>query len=228
LAEIHKTRTGDRACTEATGFHPFFGRQLDWFFQSLEAWMIYILVVSAVCALMYGEASYARNPGTALFAGLLAFCGVFVSLFVPPRLCRYTLQMAASSVLTQLMRRAVLGSGILLVTGLFVWLNTGREGDPAILGELYTFTALGIFVFQGLGETLTRHVMYLQRTDQYNSNQLVAVLLTVTLLLFVLVLYFLAFDLARPPQFHAYVRDLMAITLLLIGYGRSVYMMAHH
>jgi uncharacterized membrane protein YczE len=70
--------------------------------------------------------------------------------------------------------------------------------------------------------------MYLQQTHQYNSNQLFAMLVAVTLLLFTLILYFLAFDLARPPDLHAYARDLIAITLTLIGYGRSVYLLARH
>jgi hypothetical protein len=187
-----------------------------------------MLMVSGLFALMYGEAAYARSPGSAVMSGLLAFVGVFFSLAASPRLFGYTGQTGASQVLTQLMRRAALGSGILVGTTLLVWLIIGRLSDPGLLGELYTFAALGVFVFQGLGETITRHAMYLQQTHQYDSNQLVAVLLAVTLMLFVLVLYFLAFDLARPPEFHAYFRDLTAITLVLIGYGRAVYLMAHH
>jgi formate-dependent nitrite reductase membrane component NrfD len=87
---------------------------------------------------------------------------------------------------------------------------------------------IALFLFQGWGEVVTRHVMYLQQTHQYNSNQLVALLISVTLLLFILILYFLAFDLARPAELHAYLRDILAITLVLVGHGRALYLMAHH
>jgi hypothetical protein len=190
--------------------------------------MIYTLTVSALFALLYGEAAYTYATASSLGAGLVTFTGVFLSLFAPRQLFRYTQQMNASMVLTRLMQRGVLGSGILLVTTLLVWLVIGRLDNPGVFGELYAFSAIGVFIFQGLGETMTGHAMYLQQTHQYNSSQLVAVLLTITLLLFTLVLYFLAFDLARPPEFHAYFRDLTAITLTLIGYGRAVYLIAHH
>jgi hypothetical protein len=190
--------------------------------------LIYILAVSGLFALLYGEAAYTHAAGSALNSGLVTFSGVFLSLYVPRRLFRYNQQMNASLVLTRLVQRGVVGSGVLLVTTLLVWLVIGRLDDPGVFGELYLFSAIGVFIFQGLGETMTGHAMYLQQTHQYNSNQLVAVLLTITLLLFTLVLYFLAFDLGRPPVFHAYFRDLTAITLTLIGYGRAVYLIAHH
>jgi len=190
--------------------------------------MIYMLVVAGVFGLLYGEAAHARAPESTFTAGIIAFGGVTLSLLVPRGIFKYTNQDEASFVLTQLMRRAALGSGLMLASTIAVWLLIMRINDPGFFGELYLFTATGIFIFQGFGETMARHVMYLQQTRQYNSNQLVAVLLTVTLLLFALVLYFLAFDLARPPDFHAYFRDLTAITLTLIGYGRAVYLMAHH
>jgi hypothetical protein len=96
------------------------------------------------------------------------------------------------------------------------------------LGELYVYTLIGIFLFQAIGEVITNHVLYLQRTHQYNSNQLFALLAGIALLLFVMILYFLAFDLAQPPDLHNYVRDMLAITLVLGGYGRAVFLMAHH
>ncbi len=96
------------------------------------------------------------------------------------------------------------------------------------MGELYLFTVMALSLFQGFGEVIPRHVIYLQQTRQYNSNQLFAMLVAATLILFSLILYFLAFDLARPPDFHAYARNLIAITLALVGFGRSVYLMAHH
>ncbi len=190
--------------------------------------MLFSLTVAVSFGLLYGEAVYARVPDSALGAAIISFGGVLLSLIVPAQVFHYTNRDDASLVLTQLMRRAALGSGLMLASTISVWLLVGRWNDPGFFGELYLFTALAVFLFQGFGVTVTRHVMYLQQTHQYNSNQLVAVLLTVTLLLFALVLYFLAFDLARPPEFHAYFRDLTAITLTLIGYGRSVYLMAHH
>lgn len=190
--------------------------------------MLYPLAAAILFALLYGEAVHVRTPSAALGAAALAFVGMLLSLLAPRQIFHYSNRDVAPRVLTQLMRRAALGSGLTLVSTIAVWLVAGLWNDPGFFGELYLFTALGIFLFQGFGETVTRHVVYLQQTGQYNSNQLVAVLLTVTLLLFVLVLYFLAFDLARPPEFHAYFRDLTAITLTLIGYGRAVYLMAHH
>ena len=190
--------------------------------------MIYIVAVSGLFGILFGEAAHSHAPESALATGLITLGGVLLSLFVPAQLFKYSNQTNASVVLTQLMRRAVVGSGMILATTVLVWLVIGRLDDPRVFGELYVFGAIGIFVFHGLGETMTRHTMYLQQTHQYNSNQLVAVLLTVTLLLFTLILYFLAFDLARPPEFHPYFRDLTAITLILIGYGRAVYLIAHH
>lgn len=190
--------------------------------------MVYLVVVGGMFGLLFGETAGTVAPEKQVPAGLVAFAGLVLSLAIPPRLFRYTTESGAAVVLTQLMKRAAFGSGIILTTTLATWLLIGRLDNPRVLGELYVFTAIGIFILQGFGETIARHTMYLQQTHQYNSNQLVAVLLTVTLLLFTLALYFLAFDLARPPEFHAYLRDLTAITLLLIGYGRAVYLIAHH
>jgi hypothetical protein len=190
--------------------------------------MIYVLAVAGLFAVLYGEAAFARAPSAAVIASLVALGGISLSMYVPRRAFGYTNQMHASVVLTQLMRRALVGSGMIISTTVVVWLVIGRLDDPQVFGELYLFSAIGIFIFQGFGETMARHAMYLQQTHQYNSNQLVAVILTITFLLFTLVLYFLAFDLARPPEFHAYIRDLTAISLTLIGYGRAVYLIAHH
>jgi hypothetical protein len=61
-----------------------------------------------------------------------------------------------------------------------------------------------------------------------HSNQLVAVLVLVTLILLVLVLYFLAFDWAIPRDASIHERDLTLLTLVLLGYGRAIFLMAHH
>ncbi len=190
--------------------------------------MIYDAVAALVLAALYGEAAYARNPGAALPVAIITFVAVLAGLAVPPHLFKYTYEDIAPRVLTQLVQRAAVGSALIVVNSLVAWLLIGRLADPVVIGELFVFTAMGVFLYQGFGVAITRHVMYLQQSHQYNSNQLAAVLLMVTLLIFVLVLYFLAFDLGRPPELHAYLRDLIAITATLLGYGQAVYLMAHH
>ncbi len=190
--------------------------------------MIYNLAAALAFALLYGEAAFARNPSIAWVVGLIAFLTTLLSLAFPPLLFKYTNADIAPTVLTQLMKRGVLGAGLMLLNSLAAWLLIGRPDDPVLIGELYLFSLIAVFLFQGFGAVITRHVMYLQQTHQYNSNQLTAVLLMVTLLLFVLVLYFLAFDLSRPSELHPYLRDILTITLTLLGYGQAVYLMAHH
>lgn len=190
--------------------------------------MIYFLIASTFFAALFAEAARVLQPEAAISTTLIGLLGILLSLAIPPRLFKYTNDDHAAIVLTQLMKRGALGSALMLATTIIVWLNVGQLAEPRLLGELYIFSALGIFLFQGLGGVVTNHVMYLQQTHQYNSNQLVAILLTVTLLLFTLILYFLAFDLAHPPEFHSTIRNLLVITLTLVGYGRAVYLMAHH
>lgn len=190
--------------------------------------MIYSTIAAISLALLFAETARASGSGLWAILGLVAFTGVLLSLDLPRRLIKFTLEMDAASVLTRLMNRAAVGGVVMFVTSALVWLLMNRYDDPRALGELYAYAAIGVFLFHGFGETMATHAMYLQQTRQYKSNQLVAVLLTVTLLVFTLALYFLAFDLAKPPELHAYVRDMLAITAALIGYGRAVYLMAHH
>jgi hypothetical protein len=190
--------------------------------------MIYSIVMALFFAGLFAESARVYGPGAMPGVGGLAFAGVLLSFVAPSQLFRYSNDDPAALVLTRLMQRGAVGSALLLLTSITVGLLVASPSAPGVFGELYLFTALGIFLFQGFGGVMTHHVMYLQQTHQYNSNQLVAVLLAVTLLLLTLVLYFLAFDLARPPELHAYVRDLLVITLVLVGYGRAVYLMAHH
>lgn len=190
--------------------------------------MAYISAAAVLFGFLYGETARASIPGSALVAFLLSFTGVFLSLYAPRRLYTITMDMHAATVLSLLIRRAAAGSVVVIATSITVWLLIGRLDEPQVIGELYAYAAIGVFLFHGFGETLANHAIYLQRTRQYNSNQLVAVLLTTTLLIFALVLYFLAFDLARPPELHAYLRDLTVITLVLFGYGHATYLIAHH
>ena len=69
---------------------------------------------------------------------------------------------------------------------------------------------------------------YLQRTKQYNTNQLFTVVIALSVLFVLLMMYFLSFDLAttRPPRI--YVRDMVFSTLAVTGFGWFVYRLAHH
>ena len=125
------------------------------------------------------------------------------------------------------MARGAAAAAITLVTNVAVWLSIGRE-SVALIEELYVYSLVAILLFHGLGGVIAAHVVYLQATKQYNSNQLAAVLLLITLLLLVLVLYFIAFDWAIPRDAYIHLRDLTMITLVLLGYGRAIYLMAHH
>jgi hypothetical protein len=179
-------------------------------------------------AALYAETARVYSPSSTILVAIAAFAGTLLSLVLPPRVWAYSNNDHAAVALSRLMQRGGLGSALVLASTIASAALTGQLVTPGLFGELYLYTALGVFIFQAFGAVLTPHVMYLQQTHQYNSNQLVAILIAVTLLLITLVLYFLAFDLARPPELHAYLRDLIAVTLTLLGYGRSVYLMGHH
>jgi hypothetical protein len=102
------------------------------------------------------------------------------------------------------------------------------SGDVSLLEGLYVYSLVAGLLFHGLGGAVASHVVYLQQTKQYNSNQLVAVLVLITLILLVLVLYFLAFDWALPRDTSIHVRDLTLLTLVVLGYSRAIFLMAHH
>ncbi len=190
--------------------------------------MVYAFLAAALYAVLLGESARARTPETVPVVMSITFVGILLSLVVPPLLFKYTNNDVAPTVLTRLMERGALGSALMVLTIGLGWLFTQSVLDPGLFGEMYLFALLGVFLFQGFDVVVTNHTLYLQQTHQYNSNQLFALLVAVTLLIFTLVLYFLGFDLARPPEFHAYLRDIVAITLTLVGYGRAVYLMAHH
>lgn len=190
--------------------------------------MIYAIVTGALFALLYSETARAFSPAQAGLVGIIAFVGIAGSLYFPPFFFKYTNSEVAPVVLTRLIRRSVFGITLAYLVTVLTYLVMGQYLNPALIGELYLFTLLSIFLFQVIGEVITRHVMYLQQTRQYNSNQLAAVLFAFGFMFFVLILYFLAFDLARPPDLHSYLRDILAITIVLFGYGRAVFLMAHH
>src|SRR5205823_9682763 len=105
---------------------------------------------------------------------------------------------------------------------------TGLWLDLPLLEELYGLTFGGVILFHGFAGPFAHHVVYLQQTNQYNSNQLAAVLIAFTLLLFILVLFFLNLDFGIARDAHVQRRDLLFLSSVLVGYGWSVYKVAHH
>ena len=191
--------------------------------------ILYTLIASLGFGALYAQTALAQTPSptTALAVGALALIAFAISFLVPPRFFRYTNADAAPVVLSQLMARGAVAAAIVLGTNIAVWLIAGRD-SVALVEELYIYSLVAIFLFHGLGGVVASHVIYLQATKQYNSNQLAAVLLLITLLLLALVLYFVAFDWAIARDAAIHLRDLTLITLILLAYGRAIYLMAHH
>ncbi len=190
--------------------------------------MLYALLIALLTASLYAVSVSSVNAAMTPFAAALAALMTFISIYLPRKFFAYTLQDIAPTVLQNLMQRVLIGVVFTLSLPLAVLALTGGWNDPRFLGELFVYTLIGIFLIQIIGEALTNHVLYLQRTHQYNSNQLFALLAGLALLFFILILYFLAFDLAQPPAMRNYLRDMLAITLILGGYGRAVFLMVHH
>lgn len=191
--------------------------------------LLYAVTASLGLAALYALSAVERvtNGTLGITAGAIAFVGLVASFVLPPPLFRYSNADLAPRVMSRVVARAVAASLVVLAVDVGVWLTIARP-EISLVEELYVYTLLTVFVFHGFGGAVASHVVYLQETKQYNSNQLVAVLVLVTLILLVLLLYFLAFDfaIAREPVIHA--RDLIAVTLVLLGYGRAIYLMAHH
>jgi hypothetical protein len=191
--------------------------------------ILYALIASLGFGALYAQTafSHTQSQATALAIGALVLIAFALAFLLPPRFFRYTNADVAPAVLSQLMARGVAAAVITLTTNVVVWVSVGRE-NVALVEELYVYSLVAIMLFHGLGGVIASHVMYLQVTRQYNSNQLAAILLLVTLLLLVLVLYFVAFDWAIPRDAYVHLRDLTMITLVLLAYGRAIYLMAHH
>jgi hypothetical protein len=191
--------------------------------------MVYALIASLGFGALYAQTAFAhaRSAPIALAVAAFAFVAFAISFLLPPRFFRYTHAEVAPVVLSQLMSRGVAAAAIVLATNLIVWFWVGRT-SVALVEELYVYSLVAIFLFHGFGGVIASHVVYLQATKQYNSNQLAAVLLLITLLLLVLILYFVAFDWAIARDAYVHLRDLTLITLALLAYGRAIYRMAHH
>jgi hypothetical protein len=191
--------------------------------------MVYALITSLGFGALYAQTAFAhtRSASMSLAVAAFAFVAFVVSFLVPPRFFRYTHAQVAPVVLSQLMSRGVAAAAIVLAMNWVVWFFVGQT-SVALVEELYVYSLVAIFLFHGFGGIIASHVVYLQATKQYNSNQLAAVLLLVTLLLLVLILYFVAFDWAIARDASIHLRDLALITLVLLAYGRAIYQMAHH
>lgn len=186
------------------------------------------LIVSFGFGILYAETAFAQTRSLALAGvmGVVAFAAFLIAFLVPPRFFKYTNDDLAPRVQTQVLWRAVMATAIVLVLNVVVWVVL-RRGVP-LLEEMYMYTLVTVFIFHGFAGAIASHVVYLQQTKQYNSNQLVAVIALVTLILLVLILYFVAFDWAIERDAYIHLRDLTLITLVLFGYGRAIYLMAHH
>jgi hypothetical protein len=156
--------------------------------------LIYALPAAAGFGVLYAETAFARtqSPAVALGFGATAFVLFVLAFVVPPRIFRYTNDDVAPRVMSRVVARAVIAAPSVLALNVGVWFALG--GGIALLEEKYVYSLVAILLFHGFGGAIASHVVYLQQTKQYNSNQLVAVLVLVTLILLILVLYFLAFD----------------------------------
>ncbi len=182
-------------------------------------------------AVLYGELTWHHTGGSvplALLDGGLVFGGILLAFVAPPRLFRYSNDMLAPHVLTKLTNRGVLAFGIVLLLSLITlglcWANLSIQ----LVQELYAYTLITGLVFFALGEVYARHVVYLQATQQYNSDQLLIVTVALTALMILLALYFLAFDTLMPRDSHVHIRDLLLLTVVGYGYGWHLYQIGHH
>ncbi len=191
--------------------------------------LLYAIVASLGFAACYALSALERTQSipTATTTSAVGFVGLSISFITPPFLFRYSNTDPAPRVMSRVIARAITAALIVILVDVIAWGVIARA-EVSLVEELYVYALVAIFLFHGFGGAIASHVVYLQQTKQYNSNQLVAILVTVTLILLVLLLYFLAFDFAIPRDPVIHVRDLIAVTLVLLGYGRAIYLMAHH
>lgn len=189
----------------------------------------YAIGSALLFGLLYGETVLARSGSfsTALLCSGVTVVFMLASFLAPRSFFRYTSKDVAPIVMTRVVTRAGISSAIVILMSVLIVLLS-RVIEVSFLSEIYFYTLMAVLLFHGLGGAFADHVIYLQRTGQYNSNQLAAILLLVTLMLFVLALYFFSFDLSPTGPPHALGRDLIAITTALVGYGWAIYGMAHH
>jgi hypothetical protein len=185
------------------------------------------VLVSIGFGALYGyTASFHGGPGMAV--GLATTAIFAVSFLVPGRLFRYVTTDAAPLVLSQLGRRWLLAAALSLAAALLLAAATPWGRPLQLAEELYMYTVVAILVFHGLAGLYADHIVYLQVTKQYNSNQLLAITMLLVVVFVMLILYFLSFDFAASREPYVYVRDLALVTLAFTGFGWHAFRIAHH
>jgi hypothetical protein len=181
--------------------------------------------------LLYWEmASGLGAPNRAPLNAALAVAAYLIAFFVPQFFFRFSLADKAPVVLAQLSRRFAIAAALILAMNVAVAasLFAGLDDHVPAAMEVYSATVMGLIIFHILGGLMAEQANYLQRTAQYVSDQLLAVVVALCVLFVLLCMYFLAFDLgiARPPRI--YVRDMIFATLAILGFSWNIYRLGHH
>ncbi len=185
------------------------------------------LMVSLGFGALYGyTASFHGGPGVAV--GLATTAIFAVAFLLPVRLFRYDVTAVAPVVLSQLGKRWLVASGLSVAAALLVAVATPWNRPLQLAEELYMYTVVAVLVFHGLAGLYADHIVYLQVTKQYNSNQLLAITMMLVVLFVLLTLYFLSFDFAASREPYVYVRDLALVTVTYTGFGWHAFRIAHH
>jgi len=193
-------------------------------------------VAQVIFALGFGVVYWEMAAGAAQFEesapviGLIAVLAYLVAFFVPQALFRYSLKDKASTVLAQVSRRFLVAAAVtlLLNVAIALILTSGNSKPVPIIMEVYSATLIGLIIFHALGGLMAEQGNYLQRTAQYNTNQLFSAVLGISILFILLLMYFLAFDLGTTRASRIYVRDMIYCTQAVAGFGWFVYRLAHH
>ncbi len=176
---------------------------------------------------LYGQtAAFHGGPGIA--AGVATGAIFLAAFLLPLRLFGYSDKDVAPTVLSQLGKRWLLATALTLLAAIVTAMLTPWNKPLQLGEELYMYTVVAVLVFHGLAGIYANHVVYLQVTKQYNSNQLLAVTMLLVLLFTLLILYFLSFDFASQRDNYVYLRDILLVTLALIGFGWHAFRIAHH
>ncbi len=162
--------------------------------------------------------------------GLLGAVSYLIAFFVPQMLFRFSLKDVANTVMSQLSRRFAVAAAVTLALNVVVAaiLTRGMDNPVPVVMEVYGATVLGLIIFHAMGGLMAEQGNYLQRTAQYNTNQMFSAVVAVSVLFIVLTMYFLSFDLAVARDPRIYVRDMVFSTLAVGGFGWFVYRLAHH
>jgi hypothetical protein len=189
------------------------------------------LVLSVICAAGFAvlyAATAAFHGGPGVLVGVLVGAVLLAAFLLPTWLFRYSNQDAAPVVLSQLGKRWLVATGLSLLAGGILAVLTPWAGGPQLGEELYMYTLVSVLIFHGLAGLYANHVVYLQATKQYSPNQLLAVTMLLVVLFVLLVLYCLSFDFLTAREVYIYQRDLLLVTLAMVGFGWHAFRIAHH